>query len=254
MVLDAFKLDGKVAWVTGASRGLGKAMATALAEAGADLVLSARTVVDLEGTASEVKRLGRRAVVVQADVTRRPDVEAVVAKAMAEFDRVDILVNNAGVAAVKSLMETEEADWDRILSTNVRGPYLCTRAVGPHMIARKAGKVINIASVLSFIGEPTVVPYAASKGAVLQFTRGLAVEWARYNIQVNAICPGYFATTMNEDFLHSDEGQAYIKQWVPMRRAGRPEELGPVVVFLASSASDFMTGAHILIDGGQVAR
>ena len=254
MVLDVFRLNGKVAWVTGASRGLGKAMALALAEAGADLVLSARTVVDLEGTASDVKRLGRRAVVVQADVTRRAEAEAVVAKAIATFDRIDILVNNAGVSSVKSLLETEEADWDHVLGTNVRGPYLCTRAVGPHMIARKAGKVINIASVLSFIGEPYVIPYAASKGAVLQFTRGLAIEWARYNIQVNAICPGYFSTAMNESFLASDEGQAYIKQWVPMRRPGRPEELGPVVVFLASSASDFMTGAHILIDGGQAAR
>ncbi|HEY7678404.1 MAG TPA: glucose 1-dehydrogenase [Candidatus Methylomirabilis sp.] len=254
MILDTFRLDGRVAWVTGASRGLGKAMAVALAEAGADLVLSARTVVDLEGTASDVKRLGRRAVVVQADVTRRADAEAVVAKAIAAFDRIDILVNNAGVSAVKSLLETEEADWDHVLATNVRGPYLCTRAAGPHMIARKAGKVINIASVLSFIGEPYVIPYAASKGAILQFTRGLAIEWARYNIQVNAICPGYFSTAMNVSFLESEEGQAYIKQWVPMRRAGRPEELGPVVVFLASSASDFMTGAHILIDGGQAAR
>ena len=254
MVLDAFKLDGKVAWVTGASRGLGKAMALALAEAGSDLVLSARTVVDLEGTASEAKRLGRRAVVVQADVTRRLDVEAVLAKAIAEFDRVDILVNNAGVATVKSLVETEEADWDRVLSTNVRGPYLCTRAVAPHMIARRGGKVINIASVLSFIGEPDVVSYATSKGAILQFTRGLAIEWARYNIQVNAICPGYFTTDLNRDFLESEEGRAYITRWVPMRRTGRPEELGPVVVFLASPASDFMTGAHIVIDGGQVAR
>jgi len=254
MVLDTFRLDGRVAWVTGASRGLGKAMALALAEAGADLVLSARTVVDLEGTASEVKRLGRRAVVVQADVTRRSDVEAVVAKALAEYDRVDILVNNAGVTSVKPLVETEETDWDTVLSTNVRGPYLCTRAVGPHMIARKAGKLINIASVLSLIGEPYVVPYAASKGAVLQFTRGLAIEWARYNIQVNAICPGYFTTAMNEDFLASEEGRDYIKQWVPMRRPGRPEELGPVVLFLASSASDFITGAHVVIDGGQAAR
>ena len=254
MVLDSFKLVGKVAWVTGASRGLGRAMAVALAEAGADLVLSARTLIDLEATASEVKRLGRRALVVQADATRKTDAEAVVAKAIAEFDRIDILVNNAGVATAKTLMETEEADWDRVLSTNVRGPYLCARAVGPHMIARKAGKIINIGSVLSFIGEPTVVAYAASKGAILQFTRGLAIEWARYNIQVNAICPGYFVTSLNQSFLESVEGKAYVGRWVPMRRPGRPEELGPVVVFLASSASDFMTGAHILIDGGQVAR
>ncbi len=254
MVLETFRLDNKVAWVTGASRGLGRAMAVALAEAGADLVLSARTVVDLEGTASEVKRLGRRAIAVQADVTRKADADAVVAKAMATFDRIDILVNNAGIASVKTLIETEEADWDAVVSTNVRGPYLCTRAVGPHMVARKAGKVINIASVLSFIGEPMVVPYAATKGAILQFTRGLATEWARYNIQVNAICPGYFATSMNEEFLASEEGRAYLNHWVPMRRPGRPEELGPVAVFLASAASDYMTGAHIVMDGGQLAR
>jgi 2-deoxy-D-gluconate 3-dehydrogenase len=201
-----------------------------------------------------VKRIGRRALVVQADVTRKADADAVVAKAMITFDRIDILVNNAGIASVKTLIETEEADWDAVVSTNVRGPYLCTRAVGPHMIARKAGKVINIASVLSFIGEPMVVPYAASKGAILQFTRGLATEWARYNIQVNAICPGYFATSMNEEFLASEEGRAHLNRWVPMRRPGRPEELGPVAVFLASAASDYMTGAHIVIDGGQLAR
>jgi NAD(P)-dependent dehydrogenase (short-subunit alcohol dehydrogenase family) len=122
------------------------------------------------------------------------------------------------------------------------------------MIARQAGKVINIASVLSFVGEPMVVPYTVSKGAILQFTRGLAVEWARYNIQVNAICPGYFQTAMNEEFLTSEEGRAYLSKWVPMRRPGRPEELGPVVVFLASAASDYITGAHVVIDGGQLAR
>ena len=254
MVLDAFRLDGKVAWVTGASRGLGRAMAVALAEAGADLVLSARTVVDLEGTASEVKRLGRQALAVQADVTRKADADAVVARAIGEFDRIDILVNNAGIAPVKTLVETEEADWDAVINTNVRGPYLSTRAVGPHLIARKAGKVINMASVLSFVGEPMVVPYGTSKGAILQFTRGLAVEWARYNIQVNAICPGYFQTAMNEEFLASEEGRAYLNRWVPMRRAGRPAELGPAVVFLASAASDFITGAHLVIDGGQLAR
>jgi NAD(P)-dependent dehydrogenase (short-subunit alcohol dehydrogenase family) len=254
MVLDAFRVDGKVAWVTGASRGLGRAMAVALAEAGADVLLTARTAADLEGTASEAKRLGRRAVAAQADVTRRVDVEAVVARGLAELGRIDILVNNAGIAPVKTLLETEESDWDAVLNTNVRGPYLCTRAVGPHMIARKAGKVINIGSVLSFVGEPMLIPYGTSKGAVLQFTKGLALEWARHNIQVNAICPGYFATAMNDEFLASEEGRTYVQRWIPMRRPGRPEELGPLVVFLASAASDYVTGTSIVIDGGQVAR
>jgi 2-deoxy-D-gluconate 3-dehydrogenase len=140
------------------------------------------------------------------------------------------------------------------MNTNVRGAYLCTRAVGPHMLARKSGKVINVASILAFIGEPLLASYAASKGALLQFTRALATEWARSNIQVNAICPGYFRTSINDFFLDSEEGKRYVEQWIPARRAGRPEELGPVVVFLASAASDYMTGSHIVIDGGQIAR
>jgi len=254
MVLDAFRLDGRVAIVTGASRGLGEAMAVALAEAGADLVLTARTAPDLERVAAGVRPLGRRAVAVPADVTVRADVERVAAEALRAFGGVDVLVNNAGVGSDAAFLDLADDEWDRVLDTNLRAAYLCTHVVGRHLVDRRRGKIINIASVAGLVGRSHMVPYAASKGALLQLTRSLAVEWARHNVQVNAICPGYFRTPMNEQFLDSEAGARYVRQAVPVGRAGRPAELGPVAVFLASAASDYMSGAHIVIDGGRLAR
>ncbi len=252
-VLDAFRLDGRVAIVTGASRGLGAAVAVALAEAGADLVLAARSGPDLEKVAAEVRRPGRRALVVPADVTVRADVERMAAEALRAFGEVDVLVNNAGVGSDTAFLDLADDDWDRVLNTNLRAAYLCTHVVGRHMVERRRGKIINVASVAGLVGRSHMVPYAASKGALLQLTRSVAVEWARYNVQVNAICPGYFRTPMNERFLDSEAGAGYVRSSIPMRRAGRPAELGPLVVFLASAASDYMSGAHIVIDGGRLA-
>lgn len=251
MVLDRFRLDGQVALVTGASRGLGKAMALALAEAGADCVVCARSVKDLEETASAIQALGRKALSVKVDVTIRGEVEAMAEEALKAFGRIDILVNCAGIAHVKPLLEVAAEDWTRVLDTNLNGTFLCSKAVGAHMAARKGGRIINVASVAALLGSPNLAPYAASKGGVLQLTRSLAIEWARYNIRVNAICPGYFLTAMNEAFFAAPEGQEYIKRWIPMRRVGKPEELGGIVVFLASEASSFVTGAAFVVDGGQ---
>jgi len=251
MVLERFRLDGQVALVTGASRGLGKASALALAEAGADCVVSARGIKDLEQTATAIQALGRKALPVKVDVTNPREVEAMVEEALKAFGKLDILVNCAGIAHVKPLLEVSVEDWTRVLDTNLNGIFLCSKAVGAHMVERRSGRIINVASIAGFLGSPHLAPYAASKGGVLQLTRSLAIEWARYNIRVNAICPGYFLTAMNEAFFATREGQEYIKRWIPMRRLGRPEELGGIVVFLASEASSFVTGAAFVIDGGQ---
>ncbi len=242
-----------MALVTGASRGLGAAMALALAEAGADVVLTARTGPDLEREADGIRRLGRRALAVPADVTARTEVERVAAEALGAFGRIDVLVNNAGVGSDTAFLDLADAEWDRVLETNLRAAFLCTHVVGRHMVQRGQGKIVNVASVAGLVGRSHMAPYAASKGALIQLTRSVAVEWARHNVQVNALCPGYFRTAMNQHFLDGEAGQRYVRQAVPLGRAGRPAELGPAVVFLASSASDFITGAHLVVDGGRLA-
>lgn len=253
MGLEVFDLTGKVILVTGASRGLGRAMAIGLAEAGADLVLTARSAPDLEEAAAEVRRQGRQALAVKADVSVPGDVEAMVRAAMDRFGRVDALVNNSGIAGEKPLLDMTEGDWDAVLDTNLKGTFLCSKAVGAHMVARGQGKIINIASVAGYIGTANLSAYCASKGGVIQFTKALALEWARYNVQVNAICPGYFRTSMNAGFFETEKGREYIKRWIPLRRVGEPSELQGAVIFLASGASGFMTGSALVIDGGQTA-
>jgi NAD(P)-dependent dehydrogenase (short-subunit alcohol dehydrogenase family) len=254
MVLDNFRLDGRVALVTGASRGLGEGVALALAEAGADLVLAARSMGDLERVADRVRAIGRNALTVAADVTDRAAVERLAAEALRAFERVDVLVNNAGIGSRVAFLDLTDADWDRVMRVNLHGAVLCSQAVGRHMVARRSGKIINVASVAGLVGRSGLVPYATSKGALLQLTRSLALEWARHNVQVNAICPGYFRTDMNAAFLDSEAGRTFIAQHVPVKRPGRVEELGPLAVFLASPASDFITGTHVVIDGGRVIR
>lgn len=249
-MLETLRLDGRVAVVTGASRGLGRAIALALAEAGADVALAARSKPDLEETAHQVERLGRRALAIPTDVRLLAEVETLVAQTRGLLGRLDILVNNSGVAQVTPLAEMTPADWGRILDTNLTGVFNGCRAVASHFLAARSGKVINIASVLGAVGLPGYAAYCASKGGVIAFTRAVAVEWARHNVQVNAIAPGWFVTDMNADAFANEKIRERLLRDVPMRRTGRVEEIGPLVVYLASPASDYMTGQTIFLDGG----
>jgi 2-deoxy-D-gluconate 3-dehydrogenase len=248
------RLDGKVTIVTGASRGLGRAIAHALSAAGSSVVVAARTTADLDSFVAETERLARRALAVVCDVTDEDSVQAMVAAAVDKFGRVDVLVNNSGVLDTIPLLEQSPEAWDRIVDTNLRGVYLSTRAVGRHMIPQHSGKIINVASNFGLMGVSQHAAYSSSKAAVIAFTRSIAIEWARHNIQVNAIAPGYFETAINSNLRADDQALRRVLRCIPARRMGRAEELGPWVVLLAGRASDFMTGSTIVIDGGQSAQ
>ena len=251
--LDPLRLDGRVAIVTGASRGLGRAMALALAGAGADVALAARSVAELEDTAQAIEKLGRRALVVPTDVTVYAEVEVLVERAAHALGRLDIVVNNSGIAAVIPLAEMPPEDFRRTVEVNLVGVFNGCRAAAGRLIAQKSGKVINLASVLGATGLPGYVAYSASKGGVIALTRALAVEWARYNIQVNAMAPGWFVTDMNSQAFDDPKVRERLLRDVPARRTGRLEEIGPLVVYLASPASDYMTGQTVFLDGGHSA-
>jgi NAD(P)-dependent dehydrogenase (short-subunit alcohol dehydrogenase family) len=247
-------LAGKVALVTGGNRGLGRGIALALAEAGADVALGARDRASLEAVADEVRANGRRGLAVPTDVTSSAAVDALLARTVEELGTLDVLVNNSGVLHPQPLIETADEDWDRVLATNLRGTFLCSRAAGRVFAERGAGKVINIASNFAYMGVPNFVSYCTSKAAVVAFTRALAVEWAPLNVQVNAIAPGYFESDMNAELRADEELLRRTLRQIPQRRMGQPQELGPLAVYLASAASDFMTGETLLLDGGQAAR
>ena len=217
------------------------------------MALAARSKPDLEETARLARATGRRALVVPTDVTRYDAVEALVARTVEELGRLDVLVNNSGVARPAPLAETSPADWRLVLDVNLTGVFHGCRAAGPHLIAQKSGKVINLASVLGQVGLAGYTVYAASKGGVIALTRALGVEWARHGIQVNAIAPGWFVTEMNEAAFAEPKLAERLLRDVPMRRTGRLEEIGPLAVYLASPASDFMTGQTIFLDGGHSA-
>ena len=245
-------LKGTVALVTGASRGLGRAFALALAEAGADLVLAARSVDDLQLTAEAAAKHGVRAEAFRADMRAARDIEALVEGATRAFGRIDVLVNNAGISgAEKPVLDLERREWEEALAVNLLGPALLARAVARGMVERRQGRIINVASIAGLAPVSRLGPYCVSKAALIQLTRVMALELARHNVQVNALCPGYFRTPMNETFFATPKGQAVVQHAIPMQRLGDPKELAPMVVFLASEASSFMTGSVVVVDGGQ---
>jgi 2-deoxy-D-gluconate 3-dehydrogenase len=252
-VLEGLRLDGKVAIVTGASRGLGRAAALALAEAGADVAVGARSVADLQETARQVEKRGRRALSVRTDVTVFAEVDTLVRRTVEALGRLDIVVNNSGIARVTPLAEMAPEEFRRTLDVNLVGVFNGCRAAAAPLIAQGAGKVINVASVLGAVGLPGYTAYAASKGGVMALTRALAAEWARHNVQVNAVAPGWFVTDMNAAAFGDPRTRERLLRDVPARRTGRPEEIGPLVVYLASAAADFMTGQTVFLDGGHSA-
>ena len=252
-ILDKFSLAGKVALVTGASRGIGQALATGLAEAGADMALVARSREALNSTASHARELGRRALAIPADVSQMSAIRDVVDQVIREYGRIDILVNAAGTQARKPILEMTEEDWDTVTSLNLKAVYFCSQTVAPHMIRQGRGKIINICSLTSTIGIANVSVYAASKGGVLSMTRSMAVEWSQLGINVNAIAPGYFKTEMTKRLYEDADRSKWVLSRTPMGRWGELDDLKGTVVFLASAASDFLTGQLINVDGGWLA-
>ena len=248
--LESFSLAGRVAFLTGGSRGLGRAMAQALGEAGAAVAVTARTLDAARSAALELEELGIRSYGVQLEVSDVDDVERAVAEVSSEFGEIDVLVNNAGIGVGGAALETPDSAWDEVLATNVNGVWYCSRAVGRRMAERGGGTIVNIGSMSAgIVNQPRwQISYLTSKAAVHQMTRGLAAEWAPLGIRVNAIAPGYFHTDMSP--VYEPQYKPWCVDPAPMKRAGEPHELGPAVVFLASEASSFMTGSIVQIDGG----
>jgi NAD(P)-dependent dehydrogenase (short-subunit alcohol dehydrogenase family) len=233
---------------------LGRAIALALAEAGADVVVAARSAGEIGQVAGEVGKRGVRSLSVPTDITDEKAVEQLVGRTLDELGGLDILVNNSGVVHVAPLLETSPQEWDRVVATNLRGTFLCMRAAGRYFVEKGSGKVINVASNLAFKGRPHFSSYSASKAALVALTRTAGVEWARYGVQINAIAPGYVETDMNQDVRDDEELYSRVLAQIPAKRMARTEEIGPLAVYLASPASDFMTGETIVIDGGETAK
>jgi 2-deoxy-D-gluconate 3-dehydrogenase len=253
-VVDQFSLSGKRALVTGSSRGLGKAMAIALAEAGADVVCASSKSGGADDTAKSVESVGRRAWTASADLADRKAVLRMAEDAQRQAGAIDILVNNGGAIARQPAVDYSEAEWDRVIDTDLNSVWFLSQYFGRGMVERRSGKIVNIASVLSFSGGVTVPAYTASKHAVAGLTKALANEWARHNVQVNAIAPGYFSTD-NTQRLRDDANRfAEITSRIPAGRWGAPNELAGAVVFLASAASNYVNGHILLVDGGWMAR
>jgi 2-deoxy-D-gluconate 3-dehydrogenase len=249
-----FGLAGKVAVVTGSSQGLGRSMALALAQAGADVIINGRDAAKLGPVVAEVEKFGRRAIGIAADLGKREEVERLIDQAIAWQGHLDILVNNAGLIKRAPAAEHSDADWDLVLGVNLDGVFTACRAAGRHMLARGSGKIVNIASLLTFFGGITVPGYAASKGAVGQLTKALSNEWSVKGVQVNAIAPGYMRTdntaALQADAVRSKE----ILSRIPANRWGEPGDMDGAVVFLSSSASDYLSGIVMPVDGGWCGR
>jgi len=252
-----FDITGKVTIVTGAAGGIGRAIALGLAQFGSDVVLADMAETGLGELVAQIERTGSQALPVQVDLTDLKDIDTLVAHTMSRFGKIDVLVNSVGTNVRRPALQITEEDWDKVIDTNLKSLFFCTRSVGEIMVEQSRGKVINIASVMGLVGSPdyqTIVPYCASKGGVVQLTRALAIEWAKYNVQVNAIAPAVVATPLVEAVLKDRDIRNRIEELTPMGRIGQPEELVGPAVFLASEASSYVTGHILCVDGGWLAQ
>jgi len=254
MSLPSFSLEGKVAIVTGGSKGIGREIGLVFAEAGADVVVSSRGLdSSLEDVAEEIRTLGRRSLAVPADIRKKSDVERLVQRTVDEFGVIDILVNNAGILLVAPFVDHSEEDWDRIMDTNLKGYYLCSQAVVKKMMEQKKGNIINMASIRSIGASRERVGYCVSKAGVVMLTRVMALEFASYNIRVNGIAPGWIKTKLNERLWSDPNTRQQIEKEIPLGYLAEPSVIAATALFLAADISSYITGHTIVVDGGLLA-
>jgi gluconate 5-dehydrogenase len=252
-ILDLFNLDGRVALVTGSSAGIGEALARGLAAAGATAIVNGRSGEKVKACADAIRSAGGKAGEAVFDVTDGPAIAAAVERIEAEVGPIDILVNNAGIQRRGPLDEIPESTWRELMATNLDGPFLVAQAVARHMIPRRRGAIINICSVNSELGRPTIAPYTASKGALKMLTKGMAIDWGRHGLRVNGLAPGYFKTELNKALYTNEQFSAWLTGRTPLGRWGDVDELVGAAVFLASDAASFVTGHILYVDGGVTA-
>jgi NAD(P)-dependent dehydrogenase (short-subunit alcohol dehydrogenase family) len=245
-------LDGKVAIVTGGGRGIGRAVALHLAEAGARVCVTARSEHEIQATADLIRARGGTAWTIAADATDATAVSRVVEETRHKAGGLHLLINNAGMELAKPLLDTSEAEYERLMATNVKSMFLFTKAVGPHFIAQGFGRIVNMASVGAFIAAPNQAVYHLSKSAVAHFTKAMAIEWARFKISVNAVAPGWIRTELISHLLADPDKLSRYQKAIPMRRIGEPEDIAPMVAFLCSDFAAYMTGSVVVIDGGMM--
>ena len=253
MMKSMFDLTGKTAVVTGASRGLGQQIAVALAEAGADLCVTARSEASLGETKEKIEALGKTCLAYAQDVTDIGSIDAALSAFEVHGRSIDILVNNAGYEQVAPSLDVDEETWDRIVGTNLKGAFFWSQAAARRMAKQGNGSIVNLCSLTSYVGIPTAVPYGSSKSGLLGMTRALSAEWAQYGIRVNAIAPGYFRTAMTEVFYQNEDWAIQMLGKIPQKRFGTESDIGGAVVFLTSAASAYVTGQCIPVDGGYLA-
>lgn len=249
MIID---LKGKVALVTGSGRGIGKAIAGAMAQSGANIIINDIDEELMRSSTEDIKAYGTKVVGIRADVSKRDEVAMMVQEA-SSLGHIDILVNNAGTVVRKPVEELSEEEWDRMLDVNLKGVFLCSKAIAPIMIKNKWGRIINISSIMGATAVPPRSAYCASKGGVIALTRELALEWAKYNITVNSIAPGWTLTPLTRDNFAKEEVRKYLLDMIPMKRFGEPEDMAGTAVFLASDYASYVTGQTVFVDGGWMA-